>query len=371
MSHYYIGLISGTSMDGIDTVIADLNHKPLKTLSFTTYPYSESLLEELKALCSPGDNEVNRMAIADRRVAKAFADATLHILKDNKLTSADIALIGSHGQTIRHHPEGVDGFSVQIGDPNSIAAATGIDVVADFRRKDIALGGQGAPLVPAFHHDVFGSLEEGRVVLNIGGIANISYLPKGGEPHQVLGFDTGPGNRLLDAWCHLHTGKEYDENGDWAATGHCHKQLLHSLKSQEYFALPAPKSTGRELFNLDWLQQSLEVQPEPISAEDVQATLLELTALSIANEINRLQNIDGVYVCGGGAHNQHLVNRISTLLDTCKVTTTQALGIDPDAVEALAFAWLGWAYEHNVPGNVPGVTGASRKAVLGSLYKHG
>lgn len=370
MTHRYIGLISGTSMDGIDAVIVDYSNDQCKTLDFDTYPYPDDLLEELKALCQPGVNEVNRMAMADRRVAACFAEACEDLLRRNNMKAEDIRLIGSHGQTIRHHPDGEYGYSVQIGDGNSIAVLTGIDVVADFRRKDIALGGQGAPLVPAYHQAVFSAADENRVVLNIGGIANISYLPKGCNADNVLGFDTGPGNRLMDAWCKTHTGKEFDENGDWAASGQCHMPLLHSLKSQDYFKLPAPKSTGRELFNLEWLQQSLVVQPEEIAPEDVQATLLELTALTIANDINALDAVDTVYVCGGGARNAHLMARIAAQLKNIRLTTTEELGIHPDAVEALAFAWLAWAHEHNVQGNVPKVTGARRGAILGTLFKH-
>lgn len=374
MSQYYIGLISGTSMDGIDAVIAEIsdiakiNANGVKTLDFDTIEWSEELIQELKELCQPGPNEVNRMAIADRKVAASFAQACNELLKRNKLSHKDIKLIGSHGQTIRHHPDGEYGFSVQIGDGNSIAAQTQIDVIADFRRKDIALGGQGAPLVPAFHQAVFSSKDENRVVLNIGGIANISYLPKDCDAQQVLGFDTGPGNRLMDAWCMEHLGKSYDEDGKWAATGKCNMSLLHGLKSQDYFTLPAPKSTGRELFNLEWLQQSLVVQPDDISPEDVQATLLELTACTIANDIKRLEAVDAVYVCGGGAHNSQLLECISSKLDNKKVSTTAELGIHPDAVEALAFAWLAWAWENKIPGNVPKVTGASRPAVLGGHY---
>lgn len=374
MSQYYIGLISGTSMDGIDAVIAEIsdtaeaNDAGVYTLDFDTFEWSEELVQELKELCQPGSNEVNRMAIADRKVAASFAQACNELLARNNLTHTDIKFIGSHGQTIRHNPDGEYGFSVQIGDGNSIATQTNIDVIADFRRKDIALGGQGAPLVPAFHQAVFSSEDENRVVLNIGGIANISYLPKGCDAAKVLGFDTGPGNRLMDAWCMEYLGKSYDEDGKWAATGKCNMSLLHSLKSQDYFSLPAPKSTGRELFNLEWLQQSLVVQPDEIPPEDVQATLLELTACTIANDIKRLEAVDAVYVCGGGAHNSQLLERISAQLQNVKVSTTAELGIHPDAVEALAFAWLAWAWENNIPGNVPKVTGASRPAVLGVHY---
>ena len=371
MSQYYVGLISGTSLDGIDTVIADFSDGQFTTLDFETYVWPPALQHELKLLCEPGDNEINRSAVADRQVAACFALACNALLERNQLNASNVQLIGSHGQTIRHHPEGQHGFSMQIGDGNTIAAMTDIDVVSDFRRKDIALGGQGAPLVPAFHHAVFSSKQENRVVLNIGGIANISYLPINGQPDDTLGFDTGPGNRLMDAWCKEHTGKNYDENGDWAATGTCHLPLLHSLKNQDYFQQAAPKSTGRELFNLQWLQQSLQVQPEHITPEDVQATLLELTALTIANDIKRLNAVDSVYVCGGGAHNQQLLKRLAEYLPECKVSTTEELGIHPDAVEALAFAWLAWAWQNNVPGNVPKVTGASRPAVLGTYHKAG
>ena len=258
---------------------------------------------------------------------------------------------------------------MQIGDGNSIAALTGIDVIADFRRKDIALGGQGAPLVPAFHNAIFSSKDENRVVLNIGGIANISYLPKSCDANEVVGFDTGPGNRLMDAWCQEHTGEPYDKDGAWAATGECHMPLFYSLKNQDYFSLSAPKSTGRELFNLEWLHQSIAVQPDDIAPRDVQATLLELTAVTIADDIKRLSDVESVYVCGGGAHNQQLLTRLGCLLENCKLSTTSELGIHPDAVEAIAFAWLAWAWQHNIPGNVPKATGAKKPTVLGCYYR--
>lgn len=369
MSQYYIGLISGTSMDGIDTVIADFGDGTLKACDFITFEWPDELAQELKALCAPGSNEVNRMAMADRKVAECFANACQQILARNNLKPSDIQLIGSHGQTIRHHPDGQYGYSVQIGDGNSIAALTGIDVIADFRRKDIALGGQGAPLVPAFHNAIFSSKDENRVVLNIGGIANISYLPKSCDANEVVGFDTGPGNRLMDAWCQEHTGEPYDKDGAWAATGECHMPLFYSLKNQDYFSLSAPKSTGRELFNLEWLHQSIAVQPDDIAPRDVQATLLELTAVTIADDIKRLSDVESVYVCGGGAHNQQLLTRLGCLLENCKLSTTSELGIHPDAVEAIAFAWLAWAWQHNIPGNVPKATGAKKPTVLGCYYR--
>lgn len=370
MSDLYIGLISGTSMDGVDAVIAKITESQCTTLDFLTLPYEQPLLDELKALCQPGEDEVNRTALADRLVAEHFALAVKQLLSRQGLSACDIRLIGSHGQTIRHHPTADTGFTVQIGDPNSISALTGIDVVADFRRKDIALGGQGAPLVPAFHHAVFSSKSEDRVILNIGGIANISYLPKNRSVDDMLGYDTGPGNRLLDAWCKQHTGSDYDANGDWAKSGTPHQALLKSLLSLNYFQESAPKSTGREQFNLEWLSQLLQVQPESILPQDVQATLLLLTAQTIADEIEKLPNVDSIYVCGGGVHNQYLTHTLQEMLPKITIDTTDSIGIAPDAVEALAFAWLGYAFEQNIPGNVPTVTGASRKAVLGTLSKH-
>lgn len=369
MANLYLGLISGTSMDGVDTVLAEISNDQCHTIGFLTLPYEESLLLELKSLCVEGDNEINRVAQADRKVAKHFAKSVSKLLEIEGVSAESVRLIGSHGQTVRHFPTGDCGFSMQIGDPNSIAALTEIDVIADFRRKDIALGGQGAPLVPAFHHAVFSNADENRVILNIGGIANITYLPKGADVEDIIGYDTGPGNRLLDAWCKLHTGNEYDNNGEWAKSGECQEALLKGLLSLDYFKAPAPKSTGREQFNLEWLTQLLTVQPEKIPAQDVQHTLLLLTAITIADQIKLLSDVDSIYVCGGGAHNKFLMQEIAKLLPNIKLATTEALGINADAVEALAFAWLAYAYDNNLPGNVPAVTGASRKAILGGLFK--
>ncbi|MBE1301959.1 MAG: anhydro-N-acetylmuramic acid kinase [Alteromonadaceae bacterium] len=368
MNNYYVGLISGTSMDGVDTVIAEITSEKVKTLAFKTFPYPNDLLAELKSLQKPASNEVYRLGKNDRNVGKHFADCVNALLAETNLKPADITLVGSHGQTVRHHPNGDSGFSVQLGDANTIASMTNIDVVADFRKKDIALGGQGAPMVPAFHKAVFADERESRVVLNIGGIANITYLPAN-EPNNVMGFDTGPGNGLMDAWCKLHTGKEYDDNGQWAATGQCHYPLLKSLLSLPYFKSQAPKSTGQEQFNLEWLQQLLMVQAEELSPEDVQATLVHLTSTSIADQVKALDKVDAVYVCGGGAHNGQLMQALADALPNVKITNTQEIGISPDAVEAIAFAWLAYAYEHDLPGNVPAVTGASREAVMGGLFK--
>lgn len=370
MSDYYIGLISGTSMDGVDAVIAKITDDSATTIDFLTLPYEKELLNKLKTLCQPGDNEIKLSATADRQVAFHFATAVNRLLSKNQLSPENITLIGSHGQTIRHHPEETPGFTVQIGDAATLATLTGIDVVADFRRKDIALGGQGAPLVPAFHHAVFTSQQEHRVILNIGGIANISYLPKGASLNEITGCDTGPGNRLMDSWCLRHTGKHYDKNGDWAKTGTPDAALLNSLMSLDYFSAPAPKSTGREQFNAEWINQVLQVQPLQLRPEDVQATLMQLTVNTIRDQILALPAVDSVYVCGGGVHNHLLMQSLQTGLGDVSVTGTDTLGINPDAVEALAFAWLAYAWQHDIPGNAPGVTGASRRAVLGSLSKN-
>ncbi len=368
MTDLYVGLISGTSMDGVDTVVAEISPSGVKTLGFKTLPYPDDLLKDLKALCRPAANEVVRIGRADRQVAQHFANATNLLLQELGYSAEDIKLIGSHGQTVRHHPNGKLGFSLQLGDPNTIAVLTGIDVVADFRRKDIALGGQGAPMVPAFHQAAFADPNENRVVLNIGGIANITYLPAN-QPGQVMGFDTGPGNGLMDAWCKLHTGQDYDDSGKWAAQGRCHKMLLGAMLSLPYFKMVPPKSTGRELFNIECLQQQLATIGDEIAPEDVQATLLQLTVQSIANDIKRLDKADAIYVCGGGAHNDALMAALAEAVPLTKVSNTKDIGITPDAVEALAFAWLAYAYQHDIPGNIPAVTGASRESVLGGLFK--
>lgn len=254
MSQLYLGLMSGTSMDGVDVALVDFSSSHPHLLDCQTFTYPKALLSTLHQLCSPSQDEIVKMGQADRAVAQVFADAALTVLKNNYIRPEQVVAIGSHGQTIRHYPDGSQGFSLQIGDPHTLATLTGIDVVADFRRKDIALGGQGAPLVPAFHQAVFSCPSQSRVVVNIGGIANITYLPKQGSG-QVIGYDTGPGNTLMDQWCHKHTSKPYDAKGAWAAQGSFSPSLLHSLCMHPYFSSPAPKSTGRELFNLTWLHQ--------------------------------------------------------------------------------------------------------------------
>lgn len=363
--HLYIGLMSGTSIDGVDVALVDFSAQQPQLVDSFTHTYESTLSDELHQLCQAGNNEINRMGKASRQVAYAFADATQKLLSNNQLSAADIRAIGSHGQTIRHYPNGPSGFSLQIGDANTIAVETGIDVVADFRNKDIALGGQGAPLVPAFHQAIFAQPKQARIVLNVGGIANISYLAADGK---LSGWDTGPGNTLLDAWCKQHTGKDYDDNGQWAASGQVDLELLNLLLQHEYFQQQAPKSTGREAFNLTWLNSALTQIKRQLNAQDVQATLLKLTVDSIARDIATCRGVEQLFICGGGAHNQLLLQSLQLTLPNINIHTTQELGVDVDAVEAMAFAWLAYAYQHNICGNAPSVTGAKRASILGALY---
>jgi anhydro-N-acetylmuramic acid kinase len=357
--------MSGTSMDGIDAALVDFSGVHPRLLDCQTFPFTSQLLDELHQLCAPSNNEINLLGLADRAVAQAFSEAINRLLASNYIRPEQIRAIGSHGQTIRHMPEGKHAFSLQIGDPNSISVLTGIDVIADFRRKDIALGGQGAPLVPAFHQAAFGSDKESRVVVNIGGIANITYLPKD-KSKQILGYDTGPGNTLLDAWCKKHTGNNYDAKGEWAAQSTADPQLLRTLYSHPYFHQSAPKSTGRELFHLAWLEQQLAVQADKIEPQMVQATLVALTSMSIAAQIHKFDDVEQVYVCGGGAQNEFLMEYLESDLHECELCYTDTLGIGTDAVEAMAFAWLAYAHINKISGNIPSVTGASRAAVLGT-----
>jgi anhydro-N-acetylmuramic acid kinase len=364
VSQLYIGLMSGTSMDGVDVALVDFSGLHPHLLDCQSFPYPTALLEELHTLCAPSANEIVLMGRADRAVAEVFAQATLSVLKENYIRPEQVCAIGSHGQTIRHVPTGEHSFSLQIGDPNTLAVATGIDVIADFRRKDIALGGQGAPLVPAFHQAVFGHPKQSRIVVNIGGIANLTYLPKAGSG-KVLGYDTGPGNTLMDIWCHKHTGQSFDFKGEWAAQSSPSSALLEELCRHSYFSSKAPKSTGRELFNLTWLEQQLVTQSMIVSPPEVQATLAMFTSQTIADEILHFPDVEQVYVCGGGAKNEFLMECLESRLHECELFTTDELGIAPDAVEAMAFAWLAYAHNNKLNGSLASVTGAKRDAILG------
>lgn len=353
----YVGLMSGTSLDGIDAVLLECGDT-LRLHSTHSHPLNDTLRQQLLELCQPGDNEIERTGRAHLALGEAFAEATLALLAKAGVGAADIRAIGCHGQTIRHHP-GSNGFSVQIGSADIIATRTGIPVVNDLRNRDMVLGGQGAPLVPAFHAAMWGK-ESNTAIVNIGGMANLTMLRNG---DVFAGFDTGPGNVLMDGWCQQHLGKTYDAGGNWAASGKVVPALLSRLRSEPYFSAPPPKSTGRELFNQHWLQGHLQNET-PV---DVQATLLELTATTIVDALSPLAP-DRVLVCGGGARNRALMQRLQALLDPIPAGITDDAGLSADWVEGAAFAWLAWARLNHIPGNAPRVTGASRPAVLGALY---
>jgi anhydro-N-acetylmuramic acid kinase len=301
----------------------------------------------------------------DKQVARSFADATLELLRTANVKASTISAVGSHGQTVLHHPDGPAPFSIQLGDPGALAAAVGITVVADFRNTDLALGGQGAPLAPAFHRWAFADLHSNRAVVNIGGIANVTLLYADGK---TIGFDTGPGNTLLDQWCKKHQGTPFDDRGQWAARGSVQSELLQEMRADDFFRLRPPKSTGLEYFNLDWLQQRLKsctIQP---SYQDTQATLSECTAQEIATGIRGMPDVIDVAVCGGGAYNTDLIERIRNALPECNIETTDRWGINPSWVEAIAFAWLARQRLRGAASNIPTVTGARAPVSLGGVY---
>lgn len=361
MSELYIGLMSGTSVDGIDAVIVDLSGPKPNLVGSFYQKYAPELRLQILELCAPGQDEINRLGELDVILGKAFAKATNDLLNNTGIKSTSIKAVGSHGQTIRHHPGRQ--FTLQIGDPNIIAAETGITTVADFRRRDIAHGGQGAPLVPAFHHSIFAKEGANRIILNIGGIANITVLPASNG--NIIGFDTGPGNTLLDAWIELHLQETHDKNGNWGSQGQINEKLLNILLKDPFFSLPPPKSTGREYFNLIWLRQFLF---DPIEPVDVQATLTELTASSILNAIEKITPEGEILVCGGGTHNEYLLSRLKSRSERFSIESTQTFGVHPDWVEAFAFAWLAKQTMETKPGNVVSVTGAKKETILGGIY---
>ena len=359
-------------MDGVDFVAASFN--PLQIHATLTLPFDPDLRDELMALTLPDDNEIDRMGKADVALATMIGQGINQLIADNQLDRNQIRAIGSHGQTIRHRPE--HGFTLQIGDPNIITELTGIPVVSDFRRRDMAAGGQGAPLVPAFHQALFQHESIHRVILNLGGIANVSMLPAG-DPQGVYGFDPGPANILMDAWCERYTGQPYDENGNWAAYGTPIRSLLDRLQEHEFFSKEPPKSTGREDFNLEWLDEqiadwrsSLEYDELEDIPENVQATLMKLTTRAIKKAIYRSGMKTGeVYVCGGGAYNSHLLEQLRWRLrkHEWSVQTTAVLGLSPTWVEATAFAWLAMRFVESLAGNLPAVTGAAGDRILGTI----
>ncbi|WP_201577777.1 anhydro-N-acetylmuramic acid kinase [Psychrobacter okhotskensis] len=402
----YIGMMSGTSLDGMDAVLCQFSNDssaeedsqaPMRLLATHSQDFPPRLREVLLALCQPNGvkkliasdaepnseshSELEWFGWASREYGEFASEVVNTLLTQADIDAESVLAIGCHGQTVRHRPQ--MGFSLQLVDANIIAERTGISVVSDFRRRDMAVGGQGAPLVPAFHQALFATPDSTRVLLNLGGIANITVLPVNDKPvneavinnNAVIGYDTGPANLLLDAWAALHTGKDYDAGGAWAQSGQIIEPLLNQLLAHPFFAKPYPKSTGREDFNLAWLQAELQTFEQTTvdtryAAADVQATLTELTAISASSQLTQFIKNDkhsAVYVCGGGALNDYLMSRLRTHLPQCSVETTASLGLEPTWVEAVAFAWLARQTLIGETGNLPAVTGASKNVVLGQV----
>ncbi|HEC19960.1 MAG TPA: anhydro-N-acetylmuramic acid kinase [Gammaproteobacteria bacterium] len=361
---HYIGLMSGTSLDAIDAALVSFEgNRPILHHAIN-FPLDDALRDELHALCTPGDNEIDRLGQADIALGRSFAAAAQQLLKEAQMDASQVTAIGSHGQTLRHRPD--ERFTLQIGDPNSIAQLSGITTVADFRRRDMAAGGQGAPLAPAFHAAFWGADGQARVILNIGGMANVTLLP-GTTDTPASGFDTGPGNVLLDAWIQRHRQQAFDRDGRWAASGTVSEPLLREMLNDPFFQLAPPKSTGREHFNMTWLQGLLDGRS--LAEVDVQATLSELTAASIADAVREHATDSAeVVVCGGGARNADLLRRLGRRLAPIPVVVSDEKGLAADWVEAAAFAWLARETLAGRAGNLPTVTGARQSVVLGGIY---
>ncbi len=358
----YIGLMSGTSMDGIDAALVDFSATQPVLITTHSHAWPDDIQQALIAARDLADDKLNTLFSLDEQCAEIFAEACFELLKNSAFQAEDIVAIGNHGQTIRHRPDIAEPFSLQIGNAKKLAALTGIDVISDFRTADIEAGGQGAPLAPAFHQAVFQHEKINRVMVNIGGIANITALAAG-ENQKVTGFDCGPGNTLMDAWIMHHEQKSYDADGALASSGKTSVGLLARLLMDDYFQLPPPKSTGFEYFNLEWLNRFIENE---ITAADMQSTLCDLTATSIIRAINQYAaSTEEIYICGGGVHNKALMSRLQ-VLTKCPVTTTEELGVHPDWVEAMAFAWLAYQHKHQLSGNLPSVTGATKAVILGT-----
>ncbi len=375
VNRLFIGLMSGTSLDGVDGVlVAFSDTPPLEVRAHIHRAFPTEFAAELLALNTAGNNELHRAALAGNAVSQAYAEVVRSLLEIAKVTPSEVVAIGAHGQTVRHCPGAFDGigYTVQLCNGALLAELTGIDVIADFRSRDVAAGGQGAPLVPAFHRAAFGRNNDSMAVLNIGGMSNLSVL---GTDGRTFGFDCGPGNVLMDHWCALHRGEPYDRDGAWAAAGSVQETLLGVMQNEAYFSMPPPKSTGRDLFNAVWLSQCLDrtgAMGLALDAVDVQTTLTELTAWCCQQSIAQYTPAASrLLVCGGGAYNVELMRRLAQRLPQMKIEPTEALGLAADQVEAVAFAWLASAWVDRHAGNLPTVTGARGPRILGALYPAG
>lgn len=368
MADLFIGLMSGTSLDGVDAVLADLGGAEPRVMGHCNAPFPDNLKDEFLALNAAGHNELHRAALAGNALIRLYAEQVHTLLAQAHLAPHDIRAIGAHGQTVRHRPQEFDdtGYTLQLNQPALLAELSGIDVVADFRSRDLAAGGQGAPLVPPFHQAFFGRPGRVTAVLNIGGISNVSILND--DPEHLLGFDCGPGNALMDSWCQQHTGQAFDDNGTWASSGDIDPHLLAMLQTEPYFRQPAPKSTGRDLFNTAWLAHHLAAHPD-VSPVNVQTTLTELTAWACADSVHRASpRCQTLIVCGGGALNGALMRRLQHHLPDCHVESSALHGLPPLQVEATAFAWLAQQTIARKTGSLKSVTGARGARILGAIY---
>jgi len=365
-SNLYIGLMSGTSVDGIDCALVDFSNGQNQVIATHSHALPNALREDILTLCQGTDVGLSLLGQTDIAIGKLFAEATNALLKSESLSPDAIQAIGSHGQTIFHQPEVEHRFTLQIGDANTIAELTGIPTVADLRSRDMVVKGQGAPLAPLLHQHCFSSAAKNRAVINIGGMANITILS---NKRPALAYDTGPGNVLMDYWINKILNKSFDESGAWSASGSVNDTLLESMLQDSYFAQAAPKSTGRELFNKEWLAQHLQKLDGQASDVDIMATLLEFTAVSISNELEKYSEINEAFLCGGGVHNKTLVNRVKQLQPEIALSNTEELGLHPDWVEAVAFAWLAKQNIENKKLDTSLFTGAEKPVILGALYK--
>jgi len=359
----YIGLMSGTSMDGIDAALVDFSASQPELIATYSHQWPDAIQQALIAARDIPDDELDKLSSLDNQTAEIFAEACFKLLENTNHQTRDIVAIGNHGQTIRHRPDIEKPFSLQIGNAQKLAKLTGIDIISNFRTADIKAGGQGAPLAPAFHQAVFRHDNINRVIVNIGGISNITILPTD-KNQAVTGFDCGPGNTLMDAWISQHKQQNYDIDGALASSGKSNAGLLANLLMDDYFQLAPPKSTGFEYFKLEWLSKYINSE---MSVADVQSTLCDLTATSIIRAINQYApDTEEIYICGGGVHNKELMHQLQALTK-CPLATTEKLGVHPDWVEAMAFAWLAYRHTHQLTGNLPSVTGASTAVILGEL----